>query len=247
MDNYGNSGDAPAQPPQTNDPNPTRYFPPQDTSRPEVPNTGQPYNAGGAAQAAQAPQGQPQPQAQQGNSGGYAQPQYGTYGQIQQTTHPYKAPADRRNRDRTILALALIGGGLLFLLDGFRFFPSFGDMVLLLIGGIFMYAYFTSKPGYNIGFLIPGAILMGIGTGTFLESFGVLNTIFGGSISGITLGLGFCTIWFFERKHWWALIPGGIILLGSLSSMFQLFALWPLVLVALGIYLLYEQSRKQPR
>jgi hypothetical protein len=244
MDNYGNSGGAPPQPPQTNDPNPTRYFPPQETPRPEVPNSGSQYNAGSTAQQAPADQGT---QGQQGSSGGYAQPQYGTYGQIQQTTYPYKAPADRRNRDRTILALALIGGGLLFMLDGFSFVPSFGDMVLLLIGGIFMYAYFTSKPGYNIGFLIPGAILMGIGLGTFLESFGVVNTIFGGSITGITLGLGFCTIWFFERKHWWALIPGGIILLGSLSSIFQMFALWPVVLIALGIYLLYEQSRRQPR
>jgi hypothetical protein len=236
MDNYGNSG-APSQTPQPNDANPTRYFPPQETPIPEVPYGGPSNNAGQAAQG--------QPQA--GSSGGYAQPQYGSYGQIQQTTHPYKAPADKRNRDRTVLALALIGGGLLFLLDGFSFFPSFGEMVLLLIGGIFMYAYFSSKPGYNVGFLIPGAILLGIGTGSVLENISVLNAIFGYSIAGITLGLGFCTIWFFERKHWWALIPGGIILLGSLSSMFRLFALWPLVLVALGIFLLYEQSRRQPR
>jgi hypothetical protein len=237
MDNQGNSG-APSQPQSTNDANPTRYFPPQETSMPEVPYSGpQQYQQGPPVQ------GQPQ----SGNSGGYAQPQYGSYGQIQQTTQPYKAQGDRRGRDRTILALALIGGGLLFLLDGFSFFPSFGEMVLLLIGGIFMYAYFSSKPGYNVGFLIPGAILLGIGTGSVLENIGVLNAIFGYSISGITLGLGFCAIWFFERKHWWALIPGGIILLGSLSSMFRLFALWPLVLVALGIFLLYEQSRRQPR
>jgi hypothetical protein len=245
MDNYGSSGGAPSQPPQTNDPNPTRYFPPQETPRQEVPYSGQDYSATGAPQAQ--PQGQPQPQPQPGSTGGYAQPQYGSYGQIQQTTYPYRAPADKRNRDRTILALALIGGGLLFLLDGFSFFPSFGEMVLLLIGGIFMYAYFSSKPGYNVGFLIPGAILLGIGTGSILENIGIVNAVFGNSISGIMLGLGFCTIWFFERKHWWALIPGGIILLGSLSSMFRLFALWPLVLVALGIFLLYEQSRRQPR
>ncbi|MGA7733540.1 MAG: hypothetical protein WCD37_19930 [Chloroflexia bacterium] len=247
MNSYSNSGGAPTQPP-TNDPNPTRYFPPQETPGPEVPASGVPYNAGqayggyaGTEQPGTAPQGNG------GAPGGYAQPQYGTYGQVQTGTQPYHTPAGKRDRDRSILAMALIGGGLLFLLDQFSFFPSFGDMVLLLIGGIFMYAYFTTKPGYRIGFLIPGSILLGIGAGQFLQGFGPIDAIFGSSISAITLGLGFCTIWFFERKHWWALIPGGVILLGGLSSIFRLFALWPIVLIALGAYLLYDQSRRRPR
>jgi hypothetical protein len=179
--------------------------------------------------------------------GGYAQPQYSSYGQVQTTTQPYYTPSSKRDRDRSILAIALIGGGLLFLLDQFSFFPSFGDMVLLLLGGVFMYAYFTTKPGYRVGFLIPGSILLGIGAGQFLQGFAPIDAIFGGSISAITLGLGFCMIWFFERRHWWALIPGGIILLGGLSSIFRLFALWPIVLIALGLYLLYDQSRRRSR
>jgi hypothetical protein len=247
MSSYSNSGGAPTQPP-TNDPNPTRYFPPQETPGPEVPASGTPYNAGQAYGGYAGPE-QPgaTPQGNGGAPGGYAQPQYGTYGQVQTGTQPYYAPAGKRDRDRTILAMALIGGGLLFLLDQFSFFPSFGDMVLLLIGGIFMYAYLTTKPGYRVGFLIPGSILLGIGAGQFLQGFGPIDAIFGSSISAITLGLGFCTIWFFERKHWWALIPGGVILLGGLSSIFRLFALWPIVLIALGAYLLYDQSRRRPR
>lgn len=241
MDSY-NSGGPQTQPP-TNDPNPTRYFPPQETPRPEVPGTGPAYNGPWADQAGAEQQGQPNANTQ----GGYAQPQYSTYGQVQNTTQPYYAPTDKRNRDRSILAIALIGGGLLFLLDQFSFFPSFGGMVLLLIGGIFMYVYFTSKPGYRIGFLIPGSILLGIGSGVFLQGFAPVNWLFGGGITAITLGLGFCMIWFFERKHWWALIPGGVILLGGLSSIFRLFALWPVVLIALGAYLLYDQSRRRPR
>ncbi len=247
MDSYTNGGAQTQQPP-TNDPNPTRYFPPQETPKPEVPGSGQSYNPGqpyGGYTGPELPGANPQ--ANVNAPGGYAQPQYGTYGQVQTTTQPYYASTARRDRDRTILAMVLIGGGLLFLLDQFRFFPSFGDMVLLLIGGIFMYAYFTTRPGYRIGFLIPGSILLGIGAGQFLEGFAPVDWLFGGSISAITLGLGFCMIWFFERKHWWALIPGGVILLGGLSSIFRLFALWPIVLIALGAYLLYDQSRRRPR
>jgi hypothetical protein len=208
------------------------------------------YNGGqsyGGYNGTEQPAPAPAPQSSESASGGYAQPQYGTYGQVQTTTQPYYTPGAKRDRDRSILAIALIGGGLLFLLDQFNFFPSFGDMVLLLIGGVFMYAYFSTKPGYRVGFLIPGSILLGIGAGQFLQGFAPIDAIFGGSISAITLGLGFCMIWFFERKHWWSLIPGGIILLGGLSAVFQLFALWPVVLIALGAYLLYDQSRRRPR
>jgi hypothetical protein len=243
-----NTGSAQTQPPPDNDPNPTRYFPPQETPGAEVPGTGPVYNAGqaygGYAGAEQAGAGS---QAGATPSGGYAQPQYGSYGQMQTTTQPYYAPAGKRDRDRSILAVALIGGGLLFLLAQFDFFPNFGDMVLLLIGGVFMYAYLTTRPGYRIGFLIPGSILLGIGAGQFLQGFAPVNWIFQGSLSAITLGLGFCMIWFFERKMWWSLIPGGIILLGGLSSAFRLFALWPVVLIALGLYLLVEQSKRRPR
>ena len=120
---------------------------------------------------------------------------------------------------------------MLFLLGQFSFFPGFGDMVLLLLGGIFMYAYFTTKPGYRIGFLIPGAILSGIGVGQFISDLPGAGLLFGGNVTAITLGLGFCAIWFFERRHWWFLIPGGIILLGGLSTVFRVGALWPVVLI----------------
>jgi hypothetical protein len=243
MDPYStNPATQPQTPPGTDDPNVTRYIPPHEvpvteTPRPEVPRAETP-----AATYEQPPASTTLPSYQ------YSQYQYGGNGQAQQSTRPrFGLPVDKRDRDRTILALILIGGGALFLLDQFSFFPGFGDMILLLIGGIFMYAYFTTKPGYRIGFLIPGAILSGIGVGQFLSSFPGINTLFGSGITAVTLGLGFCMIWFFERRHWWFLIPGGIILLGGLSSMWRISALWPVVLIALGVYLLYDQSRRHPR
>jgi hypothetical protein len=241
MDPYKTNGGAGAQsdvtpqsePPPFEDPNPTRYIAPQEMPRTEVPNGGQ-YQPGGS-QAQQSTTSQP-------NAAG-APP---SYQYINQSTVPYSVtPAQRRDRDRSLLAIILIGAGVLFLLSQFSFFPGFGDMVLLLLGGIFMYAYFTTKPGYRVGFLIPGAILSGIGVGQFISDLPGTDLLFGGSITAITLGLGFCAIWFFERKHWWALIPGGIILLGGLSSVFRVGALWPIILIGLGIYLLYEQTRRK--
>ena len=239
MDPYTTNGGAgtgaqpQSEPPPYEDPNPTRYIPPQETPRAEVPG-------GNAAQQASEPSEQSY----------YAPPNPAgappSYSYINQSTVPYSAnPAQRRDRDRSLLAIILIGAGVLFLLSQFSFFPGFGDMVLLLLGGIFMYAYFTTKPGYRVGFLIPGAILSGIGVGQFLSDLPGTGLLFGGSITAITLGLGFCAIWFFERQHWWALIPGGIILLGGLSSIFRVGALWPLVLIGLGIYLLYDQTRRR--
>ena len=213
MDPYTTNGGSSSQQPETppyNDPNPTRYISPQETPRPEVPSgsygSGNSYGNGNGNGSAYQPSGQAAPQ------GTYPPPNTNgappSYQSINQNTAPYSiTPAQRRDRDRSILAMILIGAGVLFLLGQFAFFPGFGDIVLLLIGGIFLYAYFTTKPAYRIGFLIPGAILTGIGVGTFLEHMPGIDLLFGGNIVAITLGLGFCAIWFFDRRHWWSLIP----------------------------------------
>lgn len=226
--NISNQG---AVPPPGTEPGQTHYFPPQEGyNNPQGPA---PSASQGTPYAAYTPPA---------NSGAPAYPPVNQQGPTYPQHRPHVGPSDR---DRTLLALILIGGGFLFMLDQFRIFRfrGFGDMVLLLIGGVFMYAYFNTRPGYRIGFLIPGSILLGIGVGEAIGDLPLLNGFVSGNITTLTLGLGFCLIWLLERRHWWALIPGGILVLSGLSSLVA--NLWPLALIALGVYLIYDQSRRR--
>ncbi len=242
-------------PPHSTDPNATRYLPPRQTYN--TGNTGGPAGGwpGAAPSGSQAPIPEPEQWQKQGPGQGQGQGPAGAYhnpyaGQAYATPTPPTPPAygprtmngagvNRRYRERTILGLILIGGGLLFLLQQFAIFHNTGDLIPLLIGGLFMYAYFNTRAAYRIGFLIPGAILLGIGVGEVLKSLIFLN------LTALTLGLGFCLIWLLERRHWWALIPGGILIVSGISEVWIFGVLWPLALIALGVYLLYDQSRRR--
>ena len=237
-------------PPVDNDPQATRYFPPQTEpsqlgSYPNAPATPAPAQSdpvapeqgGYTLQAERAPYAQP------------VTPAPVRHWQHSHGRHPKGgAWAGRSERDRTLLAMLLIGGGVLFLFDQLNLFGGFGNLILLLIGGVFMYAYFTTKQSYRVGFLIPGAILSGLGAGVLLEDTPLVQMLGGNDITTVTLGLGFCLIWLLERKHWWSLIPGGILVLTGLSSFRVIGSLWPLALIAVGVYMLVDQSRrKTPR
>jgi len=242
--NANNPGSAP---PET-DLGQTRYFPAQDGYRaqeqPEQPT--QPV-VPPVPPIQPVPPMQPPPMPQPP----YAQQSYQPYVEIplsQQVStqgSPYSGPARRSDRDRTVLGLLLIGGGILFTLGQLDLFVGFGDLVLLLLGGILLYAYWSTRSGHRIGFLIPGAILFGLGVGQALNDTAMIGN-WGEDLTTLGLGLGFCLIWALERKHWWALIPGGILVLVGLSSLSFLGSFWPLALVALGVYMLYDQTRRRP-
>lgn len=143
-----------------------------------------------------------------------------------------------------------------------RFFDNFGLMVMPALGLGFIAWSIASR---NIGLLIPGGILSGIGLGTvLLESNWVTRMELSddGGVFLVSFALGWflitlLSILVFQKPMWWPMIPGGIMaVIGSgllvderILGIFSIFGnFWPLILVAVGIYIIwrqYEGSNKE--
>ncbi len=153
-------------------------------------------------------------------------------------------------------ALLLIALGVLFLLDNY---VDLGETFLAIVGLFLLAAYFAL--GHNPGFLIPGGILTGLGLGIYATGAGFLERDeMGGSLIMLGLGAGFLLIWVLERRQRWAIIPGSIIsgvgalllatTLGGIIPWEMWRAIrdwWPIMLVALGLWILYQQLVGQRR
>ncbi len=165
-------------------------------------------------------------------------------GQVTTAPRPGTAPLTRRDprgvlepiirRNTNLIAFGLIVlGGLLFFGHGSAA-AAFGAGIPLVIGLVFLYVY--EDRNHNVGFLIPGAILTGLGLGGFVGMLLGLSGLF-----PLGMGLGFAAIWYLHREHWWALIPGGILTLAGFSMTFSSHTLgWilPFVLIGGGLWLL---------
>ena len=142
-----------------------------------------------------------------------------------------------------VLGLLLIGlGGVLLLTVAT---DIGGEVVVGFIGVAFLVAYAVTR---NYGFLIPGAILTGLGTGLVLQSLGIR-----GDIVVLGLGLGFIAIAVLDQLvssgragWWWPLIPGTVLLLISVGSVTGLpdlgRYLLPAVLILTGAVLLLRRG-----
>ena len=155
-------------------------------------------------------------------------------------------------RDRNFTALMLIVVGLLLLLVNGSQSATWAMLVLPGLGIIFLiWGFYTRR----FGLTIPGCILTGLGIPLILTQQGIIN-LEGektGALFVLGLGLGFLAMTFiapyFERKLvWWPLIPGGILALigvlifiggDALQVLAWLGTLWPLFLVAIGLYILF--------
>jgi hypothetical protein len=145
---------------------------------------------------------------------------------------------EQRKGQRVVAGLVLIGLGLA--LYGFELYGGLGrTAVLFVAGAAFLAAYLASK---TFGFLVPAALLLGVGTGELIER----ATEFHASTT-LWLGIGFLGIstlaWMYEgRKAIWPLVPGVLLVLFSVPNAWRLVDLiqrhWPLLLVAVGLAVL---------
>ena len=84
--------------------------------------------------------------------------------------------------------------------------------VFLLMGGLFIAAYFSQR---EYGLLVPGGVLTGLGLGLLAEDWSLLDAT---QPVPLGLGLGFLLIFVSDRLYTragngWPLIPGGILVL----------------------------------
>ncbi|MBI5879106.1 MAG: hypothetical protein HZB53_15775 [Chloroflexi bacterium] len=150
--------------------------------------------------------------------------------------------------------IMLIVIGLIALL--WQFMPN--DTIALwfmpLLGIVFLTWGLLSR---EVGLLVPGGILIGIGAGVLLMREWQMpdNSMGTSAIFMLTFAAGWALItlasWFIHKTVWWPLIVGAILALVGVGLLFGKPALpylemagklWPLILVALGVWVLFKRS-----
>jgi len=149
------------------------------------------------------------------------------------------------------LGIVLLGIGVVVLAG--RFLGSVGLDLLFLptLAAAFLTAGMVWR---KIGFIIPGGIIAGIGTGSLLTELLALS---GGLEDGIFM-LSFAAGWVLvsllstviaENFVWWPLIPAGIMTLIGIAELGSTWAfgvvsisniVWPFALISAGVYLMFK-------
>jgi hypothetical protein len=119
------------------------------------------------------------------------------------------------SRIRVVGGLLLIVFGVLSLLSNLRIFVGGLDFFWALLFGagglLFLYVFMGNREHWWA--IIPGFVLISVGALIALETFfprGIGD--WGGALVMGGIGLAFWAIYFVKREHWWAIIPGSVML-----------------------------------
>ncbi len=119
-----------------------------------------------------------------------------------------------RIEGRGLLGGLFVVGGLLLLLQNLDVLFAPWDLVwsvILLASGLAFLGYFLEKPDQWWA-PIPALAFIAIGALIFLNTTAPrISGAWGGSIVLGDLGLGFWLAYLVRRRHWWAIIPGGVL------------------------------------
>ena len=158
-------------------------------------------------------------------------------------------------REAMVGGTLLIAIGVLVLLAQNIKTEALGLLFVPALGGLFLIAGII---GRQVGFIIPGGVLTGIGLGLIFtqnpQAAGTETAQGGVFFIGFALGWFLITVLsklFTSETQWWALIPGvimallgGALMLGgaALNVLEFVGRWWPLLLVALGLVIIVRRK-----
>jgi len=148
----------------------------------------------------------------------------------------------RRFDVRSVGAILLIVVGILLLLQNLGIRVGIVALIWSLIfgagGAVFLYVFLTNRTHWWA--VIPGFGLLGLAALIALDQFvPQVGDVLGGTIFLSGIGLAFWVIYFVNREHWWAVIPGGVMftvaLIAGLDSVFEGAEMGGVLFLGLGL------------
>jgi len=161
--------------------------------------------------------------------------------------------------DKKKIGILLIAIGIFILLNTLNLISD--DIFLYLLSGGFLFTYFmlgARKHYGNVGFLIPGTVLLAIALFSDLQRIELIDSL-GGGFFFIMLGLAFTAVLIhtnaFEKWDWPIYPAASLILFGIfiifidnndfIQNLEYLNYITPVILIALGGYFLYQNKQNK--
>jgi len=169
------------------------------------------------------------------------------------------ATVQRRSRRATTAGIILVALGLIFLID--EVFQLRGEPFLIGVGIAFIVAYYNSRR--LLGFILAGSVLLALGLHSTLMDARLLAGTFEGGLFFLLLGAAFLVVYLVHTRvlakpgrRNWPLVTGIVLwAVGAMTLLAENYYLlpaeawdlvarfWPVLLIALGGWLLLRQAQ----